>query len=51
MQRLGLEWLYRMAQEPKRLFRRYLFQGIPFLAHLLSSALAFRVRHAARGMR
>lgn len=51
MQRLGLEWLYRMAQEPKRLYRRYLFLGIPFLAHLLSSAVACRVRHAARGMR
>lgn len=51
MQRLGLEWLYRMAQEPKRLYRRYLIDGIPFLARLLSSAVAFRVRHAARGSR
>ena len=50
-QRLGLEWLYRMAQEPKRLYRRYLFEGIPFLAQLLSSAVAFRVRHAARRVR
>jgi N-acetylglucosaminyldiphosphoundecaprenol N-acetyl-beta-D-mannosaminyltransferase len=47
MQRLGLEWLYRMAQEPKRLYRRYLFHGIPFLVHLLVSAVAFRFRHAA----
>jgi N-acetylglucosaminyldiphosphoundecaprenol N-acetyl-beta-D-mannosaminyltransferase len=51
MQRFGLEWLYRMAQEPKRLYRRYLFQGIPFLAQLLSSAVAYRVIHAARGSR
>jgi N-acetylglucosaminyldiphosphoundecaprenol N-acetyl-beta-D-mannosaminyltransferase len=51
MQRLGLEWLYRMVQEPKRLCRRYLLDGIPFLAQLLSSAVAFRVRHAARGVR
>ena len=51
MQRLGLEWLYRMAQEPKRLYRRYLFHGIPFLIHLLASAVAFRFREAARAVR
>jgi N-acetylglucosaminyldiphosphoundecaprenol N-acetyl-beta-D-mannosaminyltransferase len=51
MQRLGLEWLHRMAQEPKRLYRRYLFHGIPFLVQLLVSALAFRFRHAAREVR
>jgi len=50
MQRLGLEWLHRMVQEPKRLYRRYLLHGIPFLFHLLSSALAFRVRAATRGV-
>ncbi len=49
MQRLGLEWLHRMAQEPKRLYRRYLLQGIPFLVQLLSSALVFRL--AARRSR
>jgi N-acetylglucosaminyldiphosphoundecaprenol N-acetyl-beta-D-mannosaminyltransferase len=49
MQRLGLEWLHRMTQEPKRLYRRYLLHGIPFLVQLLSSALFFRLRHAARG--
>jgi N-acetylglucosaminyldiphosphoundecaprenol N-acetyl-beta-D-mannosaminyltransferase len=51
MQRLGLEWLHRMVQEPKRLYRRYLFQGVPFLVHLLSFALVVRVRHATRGVR
>lgn len=50
VQRLGLEWLHRMAQEPKRLYRRYLFHGIPFLVHLLASAVAFRFRHAARAV-
>jgi len=48
VQRLGLEWLHRMAQEPKRLYRRYLLEGIPFLARLAWSALASRVAHAAR---
>jgi N-acetylglucosaminyldiphosphoundecaprenol N-acetyl-beta-D-mannosaminyltransferase len=42
LQRLGLEWLHRLAQEPKRLYRRYLLQGIPFLFELLWSALATR---------
>jgi N-acetylglucosaminyldiphosphoundecaprenol N-acetyl-beta-D-mannosaminyltransferase len=28
----GLEWLYRLVSEPKRLFKRYLVQGVPFFA-------------------
>jgi N-acetylglucosaminyldiphosphoundecaprenol N-acetyl-beta-D-mannosaminyltransferase len=28
---LGLEWVLRLAQEPKRLFRRYFFDNILFL--------------------
>lgn len=51
MQRLGLEWLHRLTQEPRRLYRRYLLRGIPFLIHLLASAVAFRFRHAARAVR
>jgi N-acetylglucosaminyldiphosphoundecaprenol N-acetyl-beta-D-mannosaminyltransferase len=31
MQRLGLEWLYRLAQEPGRLWRRYLLGDLPVL--------------------
>ncbi len=30
MQRLGLEWLYRFTQEPRRLFRRYFINDIRF---------------------
>jgi N-acetylglucosaminyldiphosphoundecaprenol N-acetyl-beta-D-mannosaminyltransferase len=41
VQRLGLEWLHRLAQEPGRLFRRYVVEGIPFALRLLAySALA-----------
>lgn len=29
-QRLGLEWLYRVAQEPRRLWRRYLVTNVMF---------------------
>lgn len=31
MQRAGLEWLFRLASEPKRLWRRYLFGNARFL--------------------
>ncbi len=31
MQRHGLEWAYRLWQEPKRLWKRYLFTNLPFL--------------------
>jgi N-acetylglucosaminyldiphosphoundecaprenol N-acetyl-beta-D-mannosaminyltransferase len=29
--KLGLEWLYRLASEPKRLWKRYLVDDLPFL--------------------
>jgi N-acetylglucosaminyldiphosphoundecaprenol N-acetyl-beta-D-mannosaminyltransferase len=35
IQKLGLEWLHRMAQEPGRLAKRYLVHGIPFAVKLL----------------
>ena len=38
MQAIGLEWLHRLAQEPRRLARRYLVEGIPFAAGLLLGA-------------
>lgn len=34
MSRVGLEWAYRLGQEPKRLWRRYLVQDPKFLAIL-----------------
>jgi N-acetylglucosaminyldiphosphoundecaprenol N-acetyl-beta-D-mannosaminyltransferase len=40
---LGVEWLYRLLQEPRRLVRRYLLQGIPFALQLLTSAAWHRV--------
>ncbi len=42
LQVIGLEWLHRVFQEPKRLFRRYFVDGIPFAASLMCSALANR---------
>jgi N-acetylglucosaminyldiphosphoundecaprenol N-acetyl-beta-D-mannosaminyltransferase len=48
VQRVGLEWLYRLAQEPRRLYRRYLLEGIPFAAQLMWSALRVRLGQPAR---
>ena len=39
MQRSGLEWLYRLALEPKRLWRRYLLDDAPFVWLCLRAAL------------
>lgn len=33
MQRCNLEWLYRLLQEPRRLFRRYLHTNLSFIWH------------------
>jgi N-acetylglucosaminyldiphosphoundecaprenol N-acetyl-beta-D-mannosaminyltransferase len=38
-QRLGLEWLYRVCQEPRRLWRRYLFTNAAFCAMVSSEWL------------
>jgi N-acetylglucosaminyldiphosphoundecaprenol N-acetyl-beta-D-mannosaminyltransferase len=47
VRRLGLEWLHRLVQEPRRLFKRYLVHGIPFAVRLLWSSLWSRRRLAA----
>ena len=44
MQRSGLEWIYRLIQEPRRLASRYLVHGLPFAARLLAHGAATRVR-------
>jgi len=35
VQRLGLEWAYRMAQEPRRLYRRYIHGGVRFAHNVM----------------
>jgi N-acetylglucosaminyldiphosphoundecaprenol N-acetyl-beta-D-mannosaminyltransferase len=35
MQRVGLEWLYRLLQEPRRLAKRYLVDDVYFLVILV----------------
>ncbi|WP_167772682.1 WecB/TagA/CpsF family glycosyltransferase [Ramlibacter henchirensis] len=43
VQKLGLEWVHRLWQEPKRLFRRYVLEDLPFAAVLFSRAVAARL--------
>lgn len=38
LQRLGLEWVHRLVQEPQRLFKRYIVHGIPWGVRLLVEA-------------
>lgn len=42
MMRAGLEWLYRLLQEPRRLWRRYLILNPLFLAHVVLQLLGLR---------
>lgn len=44
MQRLGLEWIHRLLQEPGRLAKRYLLHDIPFALRLLAGAFSSRIR-------
>ncbi|MGF1521693.1 MAG: WecB/TagA/CpsF family glycosyltransferase [Leptolyngbyaceae cyanobacterium] len=40
LSQLGLEWLYRLISEPRRLWQRYLLQDMPFVWLLLRQKLA-----------
>jgi N-acetylglucosaminyldiphosphoundecaprenol N-acetyl-beta-D-mannosaminyltransferase len=46
-QRFGLEWLYRLKQEPRRLWRRYLTTNTVFCAMVVSEFLKRRPRTGA----
>jgi len=39
MQRAGLEWMFRLLQEPRRMFRRYLVGNVRFILITLSEKL------------
>jgi N-acetylglucosaminyldiphosphoundecaprenol N-acetyl-beta-D-mannosaminyltransferase len=45
MRAMSLEWIHRLIQEPRRLYRRYLVEGVPFAARLFARALVDRVRY------
>lgn len=44
LQRMGLEWLFRLAQEPKRMFKRYLVGNSLFVFHVVKAYV-----HSKRG--
>ena len=42
MQRIGLEWLFRLFSEPRRLARRYLINNPLFLLLILAQTLGIK---------
>lgn len=48
MRPLGLEWVFRLVHEPRRLFRRYVLEDAPFAVVLLTWAVLTRLRLALR---
>jgi N-acetylglucosaminyldiphosphoundecaprenol N-acetyl-beta-D-mannosaminyltransferase len=51
MQKMGLEWVHRLLQEPRRLFRRYLIVGVPFATSLLGRSLVRGIPNRLRRLR
>jgi len=39
MSNMGVEWLYRLIKEPKRLYKRYLYDDVPFIWLLVKQRL------------
>lgn len=48
IQKLGLEWLWRLFSEPLRLSKRYLIQGLPFFIKETESILKNKFTKSAR---
>src|SRR5438309_1847091 len=48
MREHGLEWLFRLMQEPRRLWRRYLVYGAQFIAYIALESLGLK-KFDARG--
>jgi len=51
MQRGGLEWAYRLGQEPTRLWKRYVVDDLPIFVRLMAQRrTGTRVAHAVTGL-
>ncbi|MGO9932821.1 MAG: WecB/TagA/CpsF family glycosyltransferase [Steroidobacteraceae bacterium] len=48
MQRIGLEWLYRLIRNPRRLAWRYLVRGPKFFVYLCTDRVVLRQAHLDR---
>ena len=44
LQTTGMEWLWRLAHEPRRLWKRYLINDLPFLFHVIKELVKPRSR-------
>ncbi len=49
MTRIGLEWLYRLGHEPRRLARRYLWDDPRFFAWMIGAGVRDLLRSSPRG--
>jgi N-acetylglucosaminyldiphosphoundecaprenol N-acetyl-beta-D-mannosaminyltransferase len=47
MQRNGLEWLWRLEKEPRRLWKRYLVEALPFFAMLAQAVVKRKLARRA----
>ena len=43
VRKVGMEWSWRLMQDPKRLYRRYICRDMPLLAKLILEAVALRL--------
>lgn len=41
MSEVGIEWVYRLLSEPRRLWKRYLIEGLPFFRLIIEQKLGF----------
>ncbi len=48
MQRSGLEWLFRLATEPRRLWRRYIYNNPAYLVLMARQVAKWRIRQLLR---
>jgi N-acetylglucosaminyldiphosphoundecaprenol N-acetyl-beta-D-mannosaminyltransferase len=48
MRKWGLEWMHRLGQEPKRLFKRYIVVGLPFAILLMARACIYGIPNRLR---
>ncbi len=50
MQKIGLEWLFRLLQEPKRLYKRYIFGNMKYISRILYLRLMQSSRKLDKGL-
>lgn len=48
LQRMGMEWFFRLVQEPRRLWKRYLVTNFQFIFHLACSVAGSDANHSGR---